>query len=133
MLASNLILPMKNYKVLFAAGALALMTATGCSSDFLDLAPISQQNSNNFYKTPEDMKNALTAVYGSLQYGGQYYSSLHIIGELRSDNTEITNPAAGARRSSTTGRKRSGAPGMPAAPARPPCRRRPGPPIARCR
>lgn len=87
---------MKNYKVLFAAGALALMTATGCSSDFLDLAPISQQNSNNFYKTPEDMKNALTAVYGSLQYGGQYYSSLHIIGELRSDNTEITNPAAGA-------------------------------------
>ncbi|WP_026952838.1 RagB/SusD family nutrient uptake outer membrane protein [Algoriphagus mannitolivorans] len=87
---------MKNIKILFAAGALALMTATGCSSDFLDLAPISQQNSNNFYKTPEDMKNALTAVYGSLQYGGQYYSSMHIIGELRSDNTEITNPAAGA-------------------------------------
>ncbi|MBC6369171.1 RagB/SusD family nutrient uptake outer membrane protein [Algoriphagus sp. AK58] len=87
---------MKNYKIIFAAGALALMTATGCSSDFLDLAPISQQNSNNFYKTPEDMKNALTAVYGSLQYGGQYYSSMHIIGELRSDNTEITNPAAGA-------------------------------------
>nr|WP_287937829.1 RagB/SusD family nutrient uptake outer membrane protein [Algoriphagus sp.] len=87
---------MKTIKILFAAGALALMTATGCSEDFLDLAPISQQNGNNFYKTPEDMKNALTAVYGSLQYGGQYYSSMHIIGELRSDNTEITNPAAGA-------------------------------------
>lgn len=87
---------MKNYKILFAAGALALFSATGCSDDFLDLAPISQQNSNNFYKTPEDMKNALTAVYGSLQYGGQYYSSMSIIGELRSDNTEITNPAAGA-------------------------------------
>ncbi len=87
---------MKTYKILLTAGAMALMTATGCNSDFLDLAPISQENGNNFYKTPEDMKNALTAVYGSLQYGGQYYSSLHIIGELRSDNTEITNPAAGA-------------------------------------
>lgn len=87
---------MKNVKILFAAGALALFTATGCSDDFLDLAPISQQNSTNFYKTSEDMKNALTAVYGSLQYGGQYYSSMSIIGELRSDNTEITNPAAGA-------------------------------------
>lgn len=87
---------MKKIKILFAAGALALFTATGCSDDFLDLAPISQENGNNFYKTPEDMKNALTAVYGSLQYGGQYYSSMSIIGELRSDNTEITNPAAGA-------------------------------------
>jgi starch-binding outer membrane protein, SusD/RagB family len=96
MLASNLILIMKNIKSLFAAGAFLILTASGCSNDFLDLAPISQLNSNNFYKTPEDMKNALTAVYGSLQYGGQYYSSMHIIGELRSDNTEITNPAAGA-------------------------------------
>jgi starch-binding outer membrane protein, SusD/RagB family len=87
---------MKNIKSLLAAGAIIIMTSSGCSSDFLDLAPISQLNSNNFYKTPEDMKNALTAVYGSLQYGGQYYSSMHVIGELRSDNTEIPNPNAGA-------------------------------------
>lgn len=87
---------MKNIKLVIAAGALVMLTAGSCSEDFLDLAPISQQNSNNFYKTAEDMKNALTAVYGSLQYGGLYYSSMHIIGDLRSDNTEITNPAAGA-------------------------------------
>src|SRR5690606_18276073 len=42
------------------------------------------------------MKNALTAAYGGLQYGGLYYSSMHIIGDLRSDNTEITNVNAGA-------------------------------------
>src|SRR5690606_17233792 len=42
------------------------------------------------------MKNALSAAYGGLQYGGLYYSSMHIIGDLRSDNTEITNPNAGA-------------------------------------
>lgn len=87
---------MKNIKILITAGAIVMLSAGSCSDDFLDLAPISQQNSNNFYKTGEDMKNALTAVYGSLQYGGQYYSSIHVMGDLRSDNTEITNPNAGA-------------------------------------
>ncbi|OOG77208.1 RagB/SusD family nutrient uptake outer membrane protein [Algoriphagus sp. A40] len=87
---------MKSIKILIAAGAIVMLSAGACSDDFLDLAPISQQNSNNFYKTAEDMKNALTAVYGSLQYGGQYYSSIHVMGDLRSDNTEITNPNAGA-------------------------------------
>ncbi|WP_057936700.1 RagB/SusD family nutrient uptake outer membrane protein [Algoriphagus resistens] len=77
-------------------GALLLMGLSACNSDFLDLAPISQGNSTNFYKTASDLENALTAVYGSLQYGGTYYSSMHVIGELRSDNTEITNPNAGA-------------------------------------
>ncbi|HSF52257.1 MAG TPA: RagB/SusD family nutrient uptake outer membrane protein, partial [Algoriphagus sp.] len=87
---------MKNIKIIIAAGAIVMLSAGACSDDFLDLAPISQQNSNNFYKTAEDMKNALSAVYGSLQYGGQYYSSIHVMGDLRSDNTEITNPNAGA-------------------------------------
>ncbi len=87
---------MKNTKIWIAAGAFVMLTAGSCNSDFLDLAPISQQNSNNFYKTAEDMGNALTAVYGSLQYSGQYFSSMHVMGDLRSDNTEITNPNAGA-------------------------------------
>lgn len=87
---------MKNINKILVAALVTLSVASACSSDFLDLAPISQENSNNFYKTGEDMRNALNAVYGSLQYGGQYYSSMHVIGELRSDNTEITNPAAGA-------------------------------------
>ncbi|WP_139189834.1 MULTISPECIES: RagB/SusD family nutrient uptake outer membrane protein [Rhodonellum] len=87
---------MKIFKLNSIIGALSIMALVGCGDDFLDRAPISQQNSNNFYKTAADMNNALTAVYGSLQYGGQYYSSLHVIGDLRSDNTEITNPNAGA-------------------------------------
>jgi len=87
---------MKNIKTLFAAGIIILLSASSCKKDFLDLAPTSQQNGNNFYKTAEDMKNALTAAYGGLQYGGVYYSSMHIIGDLRSDNTAITNVNAGA-------------------------------------
>lgn len=86
---------MKNIKTIYAAGVMALLLASGCTKDFLDRAPISQMNGNNFYKTAEDMKNALTAAYGSLQYGALYYSSMHVIGDLRSDNTEVTNPNAG--------------------------------------
>ena len=86
---------MKNIKTIFAAGIVVILSASSCKKDFLDRAPISQMNGNNFYKTAEDMKNALSAAYGGLQYGGLYYSSMHIIGDLRSDNTEITNPAAG--------------------------------------
>lgn len=87
---------MKTCTKLIAICAFSIIAGSSCKKDFLDLAPVSQQNSNNFYKTGEDMKNALSAVYSALQYGGQYYSSMHIIGDLRSDNTEITNPNAGA-------------------------------------
>lgn len=87
---------MKTSNKLLTICTVALLTGSSCKKDFLDLAPISQQNGNNFYRTAEDMKNALASVYGALQYSGLYYSSMHIIGDLRSDNTEITNPNAGA-------------------------------------
>jgi starch-binding outer membrane protein, SusD/RagB family len=87
---------MKKSNIIITICTVALLTGSGCKKDFLELAPISQQNGNNFYRTGEDMKNALSSVYGALQYSGLYYSSMHIIGDLRSDNTEITNPNAGA-------------------------------------
>lgn len=87
---------MKSFKKIWISGAILLASLTGCDQSFLELAPISQLNGNNFYQTGEDMKNALTATYGALQYGGLYYSSMHIIGDLRSDDTWIPNPNAGA-------------------------------------
>ncbi|OQP68660.1 RagB/SusD family nutrient uptake outer membrane protein [Niastella populi] len=87
---------MKTSNKIMIICAVVLLAGSSCRKTFLDLAPVSQQNGNNFYRTAEDMKNALSSVYGALQYGGLYYSSMHIIGDLRSDNTEITNPNAGA-------------------------------------
>ncbi len=87
---------MKTSNKIMIICAVVLLAGSGCRKKFLDLAPVSQQNGNNFYRTAEDMKNALSSVYGALQYGGLYYSSMHIIGDLRSDNTGITNPNAGA-------------------------------------
>lgn len=87
---------MNTIKHIVWTGILVAALMSGCSKSFLDLSPISQMNGNDFYKTGDDMKNALNAVYGALQYGGLYYSSMHIIGDLRSDNTWIPNPNAGA-------------------------------------
>ncbi|MGF1638129.1 MAG: RagB/SusD family nutrient uptake outer membrane protein [Cyclobacteriaceae bacterium] len=65
----------------------ALILTQGCSNDFINLAPVSQLNANNFYKTAEDFENAVNAVYDNLQNGNQYGDLLIFFGEVRSDNT----------------------------------------------
>lgn len=79
----------------YIVGLLSLMMTTGCS-DFLDLTPISEASSANYYKNTADINSALTACYGSLQgtyQYGQYFSALM---ELRSDNVEDINPGGSA-------------------------------------
>lgn len=78
------------YSSLLLSAALA-----GCSKDFIDRAPISQNNTVNFYKTAADMAVAVNAAYGSLQYTGQYFSAIHEIGDVRSDNSWIEDVQTG--------------------------------------
>lgn len=58
----------------------------GCSSDFLDKAPISNANEDNFYKSQKDIETALWSAYNSLYllYGPESLPSFY--GELMSDN-----------------------------------------------
>lgn len=72
---------------------LSLLLTTGCS-DFLDLAPISEASSANYYKNTSDIASSLSACYGSLQAGEQYGEYLITMMELRSDNVEDINPGA---------------------------------------
>lgn len=71
---------------------------TSCNN-FIDLDPISQQNTNNFYRDSLEMDQALTAAYNAListdQYGGDGYSSFM---EVTTDNTwnKNTTMAGGA-------------------------------------
>lgn len=58
-----------------------------CSDSFTDLAPISQRNVDNFYKTEGDMEVAVNAIYNTLKEQGTYNQSYWILQELRSDNT----------------------------------------------
>ncbi|MBC6491398.1 RagB/SusD family nutrient uptake outer membrane protein [Flavihumibacter stibioxidans] len=82
-------------KYIFYISAAAALGLTGCSKDFIELAPVSQNNVVNFYKTAADMKIAVNAAYGALQYSGQYFSAMHEIAEVRSDNTGILDVQTG--------------------------------------
>ena len=79
---------------------LALSVMFSCQDSFTDLAPISQRNAENFYKTASDIEVAVNAIYSTLKSTGCYNQSYWILQELRSDNTywdetglaeEITN------------------------------------------
>jgi hypothetical protein len=65
----------------------------GCSSDFLDKAPISNANEENFYKSKKDIETAMWSAYNSLYtlYGPESLPSLY--GELMSDNAYSDNAA----------------------------------------
>lgn len=79
----------------YIVGLLSLMMTTGCS-DFLDLTPISEASSANYYKNTADINSALTACYGSLQGTYQYGEYFIALMELRSDNVEDINPGGAA-------------------------------------
>jgi len=72
---------LKPYKILLIAVLLS-----SCSQEFLDLKPISTATSDNFYKSPDDFKNAVNGGYAGLQAGGLVANS-YIFGEIASDNT----------------------------------------------
>jgi starch-binding outer membrane protein, SusD/RagB family len=69
------------------------LTLVSCKENFLDLAPVSQTNVNNFYRTPSDFENAINGTYSALQLPGQY-GNWYLFAEVRSDNT--TNPLSGS-------------------------------------
>ena len=59
-----------------------------CNDDFTNLAPISQRNVENFYKTESDIEVAVNAIYSVLQRDGCYNDSYWVMQEMRSDNTD---------------------------------------------
>lgn len=63
----------------------------GCSSDFLDKAPISNANEENFYNSQKDIETAMWSAYNSLYtlYGPESLPSFY--GELMSDNAYSDN------------------------------------------
>lgn len=66
-----------------------------CSKDFTNLAPISQRNAQNFYKTESDFAIAVNAAYDGLQLNGTYGRAFLLLSEMRSDNTSNGGGASG--------------------------------------
>ncbi len=71
-----------------------------CSNDFINIAPISDQSSDNFYQNASDIEQAVAAIYDALQPLYQGNSFDHFM-EVRSDNTfnDNTTQSGGARAS----------------------------------
>lgn len=84
---------MKNFNKILA---LTLICVMACScKKFLDLAPVSNANANNFYKTKADFEVAINSAYATLYviYAPEEAASY---GETRSDNATI-GTVAGAQ------------------------------------
>ncbi len=69
-----------------------LATAGGCTKDFVELTNPSALTDNNYYKTADDLKGALTASYSSLQ---PVYDFWYRWSEIPSDNTQGRNDGGG--------------------------------------
>lgn len=60
---------------------------SSCKKDFLELKPISSVTTENFYLNANDIKNAVSGMYASLQFAGIYVNS-YVFGDIRSDDTQ---------------------------------------------
>lgn len=65
-----------------------LTVFASCSSEFTDLAPVSDIATSNFYKTGDDFKNAVSGAYSSLQFGGTYGGNYYVFGDIPSDDSK---------------------------------------------
>ncbi|UJH67823.1 RagB/SusD family nutrient uptake outer membrane protein [Allomuricauda sp. SCSIO 65647] len=82
---------MKSIRTYLMLTMMVLMVS--CNEDFIELAPISQGNVENFFQTPEDFEAAIIGAYANLQSPDQYGSndtrfggSFYTMMEVRADD-----------------------------------------------
>lgn len=81
---------MKNlYKLLLVSGFLTV--ASSCKKDFLDLSDPTRKSADKFYQTEDQIKQAVSGAYSSLQ---DHVNNQWIFAEISSDNTTVDlNPS----------------------------------------
>jgi len=81
---------MKNIlKKYFLFMLISLFIIIGCKKDFLEVDPIGVINSNSFYATRADANQAVTTVYGMLNYMSCWDEGIHAtLGSIASDDAE---------------------------------------------
>lgn len=75
-------------KTVLAALLMGALSLSSCQDEFLELAPQTDRNSLNFYKTAADFNNAVIGSYTTLRASGLYGSSLIWMGEVSADNSD---------------------------------------------
>ena len=72
-----------------------IFSMLSCSDDFLELAPESEANADNFYQNEDDFNTALVGVYANLQ--SQVSDVYFEMTGYRSDNMQLDAPTAGTQ------------------------------------
>ncbi len=75
----------------FSAVAMLCLLSAGCSDSFLQLAPVSNPNAGNFFKTKSDFELASSAAYATLYTVYNPEGPISYCGELMGDNVTILN------------------------------------------
>jgi hypothetical protein len=73
----------KNTAFLLSLGV--LLAASGCKKDFLDLQPQATISADGFFKTQDQVQQAVNSAYAPVRTLGNVY--YWVFGEMRSDNT----------------------------------------------
>ncbi|GAA5022165.1 membrane protein [Marivirga lumbricoides] len=79
---------MKLYNFYLLLIILGAFTVTSCTDEYLDAEPLTERNTDNFYKTPADVYDALVGCYDGMQVavGGVSGLSYPITSMILSDN-----------------------------------------------
>jgi tetratricopeptide (TPR) repeat protein len=80
---------MKQQSVIIAI-VIVIFSSFGCHKQ-LDVSPVSQVTSGNFYKTESDIEQAVIACYDALQAKGQYGQNFLYLMEVNSDNAKTSS------------------------------------------
>lgn len=81
---------MKNILYKSAGSFILIILLAACSKDFLDLKPLDQEGSSNFYQTEEQAMQALVAVYDVLGYQetpGISWAPFIVMSDILSDDS----------------------------------------------
>ena len=94
-----------NFRIIPTILSVTLILTVSCSGDFTSLAPHSERNVDNFYKTATDIEIAVNGIYDALQSGGTYGNQAVLatggaggywmLTEMRSDNTDQGGDVSG--------------------------------------
>lgn len=71
-------------KLTYYISIAAMVLSMGCSEDFLDTDNLYEKSIDNFYRTPQDIDEAMSGVYNALYVGG-VHSMEHLTANLLSD------------------------------------------------
>lgn len=85
---------MKKLKLILLAIPVFLLMVS-CGDDFTILAPQSERNVENFFKTESDFNTAINGAYAGLASNNAYGKNYMLLNEMRSDNTNNGGGATG--------------------------------------